>query len=156
MGKTCAALGVSPEVLWGDIHNIDWSASNRVADAIFATKTFEEWIPILKEHDVWYAKVHRFEDQTDPGSPAHVQAKAAGSFTAGDHVPGVSRHDLLPSPVQLSAMDGTPTVAAPVFGSHTRALLAELGVTAEEAAALLETGVAAVSAGVRGPEKSAQ
>eukprot|EP01051_Picozoa_sp_SAG22_P018699 SAG22_NODE_3225_length_1846_cov_1.301088_2_plen_153_part_00 len=148
MAKTCAALGVSAETLWGpDRRNIDWSASNRVADAIFAQKTLEEWEPILAQHDVWWAKVHRFEDQRDPDSPAHVQAKAAGAFTAGDHVPGVSRHDLLPSPVQLSRMDATPRVAAPVFGAHTHELLAEPGVSASEVAALLEAGVAAVSAG---------
>jgi crotonobetainyl-CoA:carnitine CoA-transferase CaiB-like acyl-CoA transferase len=62
MEKTRAALGVPAETLWGpDMRNIDWAAANRVADAIFSHKDLEEWAPILKEHDVWYTPVHRFE-----------------------------------------------------------------------------------------------
>ena len=34
------------------------TAANRVADAVFAQRTYTEWVPILKQHDVWYAKVH--------------------------------------------------------------------------------------------------
>merc|ERR1712083_620242 len=46
MPKMHLALSVSPETLWGtDMRNIDWAAANRVADAIFAQKTLEEWEP---------------------------------------------------------------------------------------------------------------
>merc|ERR1711966_76191 len=110
MPKMHLALGVSPETLWGtDMRNIDWAAANRVADAIFAQKTLEEWEPILREHDVWYTPVRRFEDQCDPESPARQQAQAVGSYV---QAPGISRHDLLATPVQLSSMPAKPRAQA--------------------------------------------
>merc|ERR1719188_581779 len=70
--KMHRALGVSEETLLGtDRKNIDWAAANRVADAIFSQRTFAEWEPILREHDVWFKPVHRFEDQRDLASLAY-------------------------------------------------------------------------------------
>ena len=102
-----------------------------------------------------YTPIHRFEDQRDPQSPAYQQSKAVGVYTDGDHVPGVSRHDLLTSPVKLSDAPAVPRAAAPKFGEHTREVLAELGFSAAEVRRLLEEGVAAESKGkyVRPPTK---
>jgi len=155
--KTRAALGVSAEALWGkNLRNIDWAASNRVADAIFAQKTLEEWEPILKEHDVWYKLIHRFEDQRDPNSPAYIQSKAVGVFTEGDGVPGISRHDLFVSPVKLSDAPAVPRAAAPQFGEHTHEVLGELGYAEQDIAKLIENRHAAVSKGLRNPKQPRQ
>ena len=62
---------------------MDWAAANRVADAIFAQRTLSEWVPILKAHDVWYARVNRFEEQVDGQSDAYKQASAVGAFAGG-------------------------------------------------------------------------
>jgi crotonobetainyl-CoA:carnitine CoA-transferase CaiB-like acyl-CoA transferase len=150
MGKTASALGVDPKTMGGadPKAGIDWQAANRVADAIFAQKTLSEWAPILKQHDVWYKPIHRFEDQRDPTSVAYQQSKAVGVFTEGNHVPGISRHDLLATPVKLSQMPALPRGSAPRFGEHTHAILAEVGLSDTEAAALLDEGVVAVSKGV--------
>ena len=167
---------------------VDWAAANRVADAIFAQRTLSEWVPILKAHDVWYARVNRFEEQVDGQSDAYKQASAVGAFaggaphninsstSSGDDDSGggeasgsaeISRHDLLVSPVQLSAMPAIPRAPAPVFGADTHAILTELGYTPAPAAKqddggeggrgeatgsieeLLSSGVAAVSKGLR-------
>ena len=158
MGKTCAALGVAPETLWGPNFDparpgadVDWQASNRVADAIFASKTLEEWEPILAEHDVWYKPVARFEDQRDPDKAAYAQSKAVGVFTEAEEHPDISRHDLLATPVKLSNAPAVPRAPAPRFGQHTEEVLAELGIGEAEAAALLESGIAGVSKGTRPP-----
>lgn len=157
MEKTRAALGVSAEALWGrnfaetgNGQSIDWVAANRVADAIFAQRTLEEWSPVLAKHDVWYKPVHRFEDHRDPTSSAYVQSQAAGVFTDGSVRGGVaSRHELLACPVQLSEAPAVPRGAAPRFGEHTREVLAELGMGADEVERMLAAGQAAVSQGLR-------
>ena len=88
MEKTRAALGVDAETLWGPQYDparpdrgVDWAASNRVADAIFAQRTLEEWEPILAEHDVWYERACN-ERRTHSMSllmffPVHTHAQLA-------------------------------------------------------------------------------
>jgi crotonobetainyl-CoA:carnitine CoA-transferase CaiB-like acyl-CoA transferase len=46
-------------------------------------------------------------------------------------------------PVKLSRTPGDPTRAAPAFGEHTEEVLGEAGYSAEEIAAMLESGAAA-------------
>ena len=98
---------------------------------------------------MWYKPVVRFEDQRDPSSPAHIQAKAVGSFTDAESHPEISRHDLLANPLRLSGMPAVPRAPAPAFGSHTVGVLSELGLGEAEVAALMKAGVAAVSKGDR-------
>lgn len=151
LDKMPKLLGVSPETLLGpDRRNIDWAAANRVTDAIFAQKTFAEWEPILKENDVWFKPVHRFEDNLDPSSPAYRQAKAIGCYA---EAPGVSRHNLMATPVKLSNMDAQPRRRAPTFGQHTDEVLHALGIEASEVQRLKAQGVVAVSKGLRPPKK---
>ena len=87
MEKTRAALGVDAETLWGPNFDpkrpgagVDWQASNRVADAIFLQRTMEEWEPVLKQHDVWFVPIKRYEDHRDPSSPAYAQVRPKPSF----------------------------------------------------------------------------
>ena len=51
-------------------------------------------------------------------------------------------------PVKLSRTPGDPSRPAPAFGEHTEEVLREAGYSAEEVAALLESGAAA---GCRAP-----
>ena len=46
-------------------------------------------------------------------------------------------------PVKLSRTPGDPTRPAPAFGEHTEEVLREAGYSAEEVAAMLESGAAA-------------
>ena len=52
---------------------------------------------------------------------------------------------------KLSNAPAVPRAPAPRFGQHTEEVLAELGIGEDEAAALLESGVAGVSKGTRPP-----
>ena len=103
---------------------------------------------------MWFSIVHKFEDQIDPASPAYLQSKAVGAYTEGDHgVAGISRHDLLATPVKLSNAPAVPRAPAPHFGQHTTQILGELGLGEQEVKRLLEQGVAGVSKGVRKSRK---
>lgn len=145
--KMIAAFGLTREALLGtDMKNINWAAANRIIDAIISQRSFAEWEPILRKHDVWYVRVNKFEDQCDPKSPAYQQSKAVGSFV---EAPGISRHELLGIPLKLSAMEALPRAPAPKFGQHTDAILQELGVSAEMVEQLKSQGVVGVSKGVQ-------
>jgi len=147
MPKMYKFLGVSEDTLLGpNKRNPDWAGANRIVDAIFAQKTYAEWQPILREHDIWYKPVHKFEDQRDPESPAYRQARAVGSYA---EAPEVSRHDLMATPVKLSGMTATPRAKAPIFGQHTDSVLSQLGIPPEQIEKLKSAGVVGVSKGVR-------
>jgi len=138
---------VSEDTLLGpNKRNPDWAGANRIVDAIFAQNTYAEWQPILREHDIWYKPVHKFEDQRDPESPAYRQARAVGSYA---EAPEVSRHDLMATPVKLSGMTATPRAKAPIFGQHTDSVLSQLGIPPEQIEKLKSAGVVGVSKGVR-------
>ena len=60
---------------------------------------------------------------------------------------------LLGNPIKLSRTPGDPSRPAPAFGEHTEEVLREAGYSAEEVAALLESGAAAgCEAGAAGAE----
>jgi crotonobetainyl-CoA:carnitine CoA-transferase CaiB-like acyl-CoA transferase len=104
-------------------------------DAIFATKTREEWGEIFDaEEDLWWAPVQSIEEVfADP------QTHAAGGFV---EVPDGEGTTLLPAtPVDF---DGTPWSArsmAPGHGEHTEEVLREMGRSGEDIATLRADGV---------------
>ena len=106
-------------------------------DAIFATKTREEWGGIFDaEIDLWWAPVQSIEEVI-----ADPQVTAAGSFV---EVPdGVSTTMLPATPVDFDVNSWTPRSMAPEHGEHTDEILREAGRSAEQIAALREQGVVA-------------
>ncbi|MBW2231062.1 MAG: CoA transferase [Deltaproteobacteria bacterium] len=106
-------------------------------DAIFATKTRDEWGAIFDaEQDLWWAPVQTVEEVL-----ADPQAHAAGAFI---EVPDGQGTTLLPAtPVDFL---GTPLEhkhMAPTQGEHSDEILGEMGRSAEEIAALREKAVVA-------------
>ncbi len=104
-------------------------------DAIFATRTREEWGTIFDaEVDLWWAPVQSIEEVI-----ADPQVQAAGGFV---EVPdGVGTTMLPATPVDF---DGTPWVArsmAPEHGEHTDEILLEIGRAREDIDALREKDV---------------
>ena len=89
-------------------------------DAIFATKTKDEWTAIFDQHDVWWAPVN---------TPAEVledpQAIAAGAFVDVPEGDGAPAHRGIASPIEFDAQpfDLRPV---PALGEHTAEVLAEL------------------------------
>jgi crotonobetainyl-CoA:carnitine CoA-transferase CaiB-like acyl-CoA transferase len=120
-----AALG-SPDALtderFADARGRRKHAIDCVAafDAIFATRTRDEWTAVFDAHDVWWAPV-----QTPAEVISDPQAIAAGAYVsvpAGVEAPA---HRAVASPVDFGA---GPFVARPVpgLGQHTEEVLAEL------------------------------
>ncbi len=103
-------------------------------DAIFATRSREEWGAVFDRVGMWWAPVQStLEVVSDP------QAIAAGAFVdvpAGDGgtVPGVA------SPVDFSVTAWAPSGPAPECGQHTEEVLLELGYGWEDIGRLKDGG----------------
>ena len=106
-------------------------------DAVFATKTRDEWGRIFDaERELWWAPVQSVDEVLqDP------QVHAAGGFV---EVPDGESTTLLPAtPVDFAGTPSAPRAMAPALGEHSDAILAELGRNAAEIAALRDRKVVA-------------
>jgi crotonobetainyl-CoA:carnitine CoA-transferase CaiB-like acyl-CoA transferase len=103
-------------------------------DAIFATRTLEEWGPRFDRAGLWWAPVQTTEDLiVDP------QARAAGVFievpqAEGDPLPAVA------SPLDFSGTPWAVVAPAPECGQHTEEVLLELGYDWEAIGTMKEGG----------------
>lgn len=103
-------------------------------DAIFATKTREEWGAIFDaEHELWWAPVQSLDEVLqDP------QAHAAGGFV---EVPDGVATTLLPAtPVDFHGTKIEHRCMAPAHGEHGEEILRELGRTPAQIATLRGSG----------------
>jgi crotonobetainyl-CoA:carnitine CoA-transferase CaiB-like acyl-CoA transferase len=99
-------------------------------DAIFATRTREEWATVFAtEKDFWWAPVQSVEEVL-----ADPQVRASGGLV---EVPdGESTTTFPATPVDFSATPWAPRAMSPALGQHTDEVLAELGRSPEAIAAL--------------------
>lgn len=106
-------------------------------DAIFATKTRDEWGKIFDaEPDMWWAPVQNTDEvMADP------QVHAGGGFV--DVPDGPTTTKLPATPVDFGGTPWEPRAMAPAAGEHTDEVLSELGRDAAGIAALREKGVVA-------------
>lgn len=115
------ASGKQPEV-------IGW------LEASFATKTFEEWDEILREHEVPHQKCFRYtdiiadEEAYDNDSLRWVEYKAFG------------KKALPMSPLRFEKYGDPPIVLSKPIGYHTAEVLENLGYSDEQIAAMDESG----------------
>jgi crotonobetainyl-CoA:carnitine CoA-transferase CaiB-like acyl-CoA transferase len=112
-------------------------AAVAVLDEIFATKTRDEWLPILRNGgDFIFTIVNSVDDL--PNDP-QVQANA---YVVDFEHPHYGTSQTVGIPVRLSKTPGKVRSAAPEFGQHTEEILTELlGYSWEEVAALKERQV---------------
>ena len=111
-------------------------------DAIFAKtrarlkeKTTSEWLDILLPAGVWAGPVHGYADLVeDP------QVKHNGSFIEYDH-PSEGRVKTPGFPIRFSKSPASLDRGAPQVGEHTRDILTEAGIAADEIDRLLAGGV---------------
>ncbi len=91
-------------------------------DALFATKTRDEWTAAFDAHDVWWAPVNTADDViVDP------QALAAGAFVDVAAAGGSDSHRAVASPVRFGTDQvGGPVRGVPGLGEHTEEVLREL------------------------------
>ncbi|MDQ2651366.1 MAG: CoA transferase [Actinomycetota bacterium] len=133
-------LGVESDRLWpkllAAVDRAEWADDERFAsprarrhnaaeligllDAMFATRTRDQWTAIFDQHDVWWAPVNTPADVV-----ADPQAEAAGAFV---DVPGGAWSDAHRAPASPVQFDGQPITPGPVpaLGEHTEQILKEL------------------------------
>ena len=135
-----------------DVMNEPWFASDRdrssktgvlyevLAEAI-AGRSSEEWLDTFARLDVPHSHVANLDDLVrDP----HLEA--IGFFEPTDDAPGRVRS--IAQPISFQGAKTTRDAAPPPLGAHSRAILAEIGYTDDEAARLAETGAVLKKEGV--------
>jgi crotonobetainyl-CoA:carnitine CoA-transferase CaiB-like acyl-CoA transferase len=102
-------------------------------DAVFATKTLDEWATIFDHHNVWWAPVFNVYDLvSDP------VAERAGVLVQADGPEGPTR--VIATPADFLGTPQQPQGWAPELGQHTEEVLLELGYDWEKIVALKESG----------------
>ena len=140
--KLCKAIG-RPEMA-DDPRFASWllRGDNRetlmpILEAAFKTKSRDEWLEILSEHDIPCAAVQSLaEFMRDPGVQ-HLK------MTVQYEHPEVGRLTLMGQPIRFSETQAPDAGPPPVLGQHTRAVLRELGYQDSDIADLHRRGVIA-------------
>ena len=121
------------------------SDAHAEVERIFLERTRDEWRAFASEHDCCLEPVLGLDEALDS------ELVRAREMVVSLGQPGAeSEVRLLGVPVKLSRTPGAPAGPGPALGEHTEEVLAGLGYSAEEIAALLESGEAA------GPAKGSQ
>jgi crotonobetainyl-CoA:carnitine CoA-transferase CaiB-like acyl-CoA transferase len=104
----------------------------------FRRKTTAEWLAQLEKAGIPSGPVLSIKDML-----AHPQTRAREMVAAVEH-PVAGHVETIGLPVKFSATPGRVLHAAPLFGEHTREVLAEHGFSRAEIEALVEEGAAVV------------
>ncbi|MHA1114428.1 MAG: CoA transferase, partial [Alphaproteobacteria bacterium] len=125
-------LGLEGEKLPAQADREGWPMMREKFEAIFKTRTRDEWSAILEPEDLCYAPVLNLEE-----APKHPHNVARKTFV---------EHDGFVQPAPAPRFSRTPGAIqgpAPEPGEHTDAGLADWGFSAAEIAALRGSGAAA-------------
>jgi crotonobetainyl-CoA:carnitine CoA-transferase CaiB-like acyl-CoA transferase len=121
------------------------SEAHAEVQRVFLERTRDEWQAFASEHDCCLEPVLGLDEALDS------ELVRAREMVVGVDQPGAeSDVRLLGVPVKLSRTPGAPAGPGPALGEHTEEVLSAAGYSAEEIAALLESGEAA------GPAKGSQ
>jgi alpha-methylacyl-CoA racemase len=104
---------------------------------VFRSRSRDEWLAFNDEHDCCIEPVLDLDEALDS-----ELVRARGMVTEIEQ-PELGTVRQLGNPVKLSRTPADPTRPAPAFGEHTDEVLAEAGYSAEEIAAMKESGAAA-------------
>jgi alpha-methylacyl-CoA racemase len=116
-------------------------------ERIFRERTRDEWQAFASEHDCCLEPVLDLDEALDS------ELVRAREMVVELEQPGAERPvRLLGVPVKLSRTPGAPAGPGPALGEHTEEVLAALGYSGEQVAALLDSGAAAGPS--RGPQGS--
>jgi alpha-methylacyl-CoA racemase len=114
-------------------------AVHREVEAIFAQRTREQWRAFASEHDCCLEPVLDLDEALDS------ELMRAREMVVALDQPGAERPvRLLGLPIKLSRTPGDANRApGPALGEHTREVLASIGYSEDQIAAMLEAGAAA-------------
>jgi crotonobetainyl-CoA:carnitine CoA-transferase CaiB-like acyl-CoA transferase len=104
-------------------------------DEVLATRSRDQWAPILDQHDVWWAKV-----QTTLDLRGDEQARAAGCWVDVPMADGEPA-EMVASPVDFGTTNWVVREPTPELGQHTELVLMELGLDWDRIEELKECGV---------------
>jgi len=105
--------------------------------AVFRAKTRAEWAAFNDEHDCCIEPVLDLDEALDS------ELVRAREMVVEIDQPRLGKVRQLGTPVKLSATPADTSRPAPAFGEHTAEVLAEVGYSAAEIAAMIESGAAA-------------
>jgi crotonobetainyl-CoA:carnitine CoA-transferase CaiB-like acyl-CoA transferase len=121
------------------------SDAHAEVERIFLERTRDQWRAFASEHDCCLEPVLELDEALES------ELVRAREMVVELDQPGAGKVRQLGPPVKLSRTPGAVRAPGPVLGEHTGAVLAALGYSEEEIAALEETGaVAGPAAGVPG------
>ncbi len=132
--------GVDREDLIEKQFSAPGSDAHAEVERVFLTRTRDEWTEFASQHDCCLEPVLDLDEALDS------ELVRAREMVVRIDQPGTEGVDLLGVPVKLSRTPGAPAGPGPALGEHTREVLAALGYSEAEIAALLESGAAAEAA----------
>jgi crotonobetainyl-CoA:carnitine CoA-transferase CaiB-like acyl-CoA transferase len=103
--------------------------------AKFKEKTMDEWVALLADKDICFGPVASVEEMLDDPQVQHRQMVVQQADRRGE------ARRTLGNPLKLSATPPTLRTPPPDFGAHTDEVLATLGYTAGDVAALRSRGI---------------
>jgi alpha-methylacyl-CoA racemase len=114
------------------------SEAHAEVERIFLERTRDEWQAFASEHDCCLEPVLGLDEALDS-----ELVRAREMVLSLDQPGAESEVRLLGVPVKLSRTPGAPAGPGPALGEHTEHVLSSVGYSAEEIAAMLESGEAA-------------
>ncbi len=135
--RLCGALGreawrTDPRFATNELRGEHSAEINRLVAEILLARTAKEWIATLEKNDVLCAEVQGYAQLRD-----HPQMRHMGYFGELRQPP----YEPLAAPYLPGTDRGVPLPPAPFAGEHTRAILAGLGRSHEDIAALEKAGL---------------
>jgi CoA:oxalate CoA-transferase len=142
----CEVIG-KPEWLDDERYGTLWGRGQNSAalfadlDAVFSTKTADEWVRLFAEADLLAARVNDYEEVAN--DPQNI---ANGYIVEVERGGGEPPLKMVGPPVIFSKTPAKVRNLGPEFGQHTEEVLLEAGYTWEELGELREAGVIGVPA----------